>query len=759
MTQQKEPQIDDNYSMIDFKERLSPEKEQKPKINIQPPDPDKLVYYNQKPMNSPHFTDDDNSEDEGLSDYKVSGYHPVHVGEVLLERYIIMQKLGWGHFSTAWLALDTKYGTYVAIKIQKSAQQYIDAAYDEVEILQELEKHNFDKAWLHSLKRYYKDDPDKIADLNKMEHSQIVQLLNSFIYHGQNGRHFCMVFEIMGVTLLELIKRYNYKGIPLPFIRIITKQILIGLDFLHRMCNIIHTDLKPENILVCLTPEELKGIEETGTFEVKKKEKRKKKKAKKDEDACSVNDSVLSEKGKPTGKQLRKKRQKFKKKQIKKLEKMGLTPAEIEVKIKEIMDKKNEDYNREMDEEDVDIDNYDIDELIERPRIASVPKMNLHLFEGKPRNKDDDEEEVNFYDNNEDYFESNKPIYDINLQEYSKVLQKYSKEKNRILHDEEYRRNIIMRNNMLSKAKNEQEKISILKNLQEKFNRRGPEIESNIEVKICDMGNACWFTHHFSTEIQTRQYRSPEVILGINYNETADLWSLACIVFELATGDFLFEPRKGETFTKNDDHLAQFMELLGKMPKKFALSGLCSKRYFNKNGQLKRIKGLQYFPLKSVLIKKYHFKENEAQALSDFMMPMLEYYPEKRASAKQMLAHPWLTMPANFDTHMSDIEVEKMNMIENSRKNELKENNNDDNINKDRDVYSSDSDVCQADVEDNDKGPVFKREETDDDADDNPDKINIQNFNNSFAQYGQFVDLSALDRANPQFDKIMTGEM
>lgn len=34
-----------------------------------------------------------------------------------------------------------------------------------------------------------------------------------------------------------------------------------------------------------------------------------------------------------------------------------------------------------------------------------------------------------------------------------------------------------------------------------------------IRVKIADLGNACWFNHHFSTEIQTRQYRSPEVIL------------------------------------------------------------------------------------------------------------------------------------------------------------------------------------------------------------------------------------------------------
>ena len=125
--------------------------------NLSPVDANQIKYYNKFNMNSPQYTDSNNSEDEGLEDYKIDGYHPVHIGEILLERYVIMQKLGYGHFSTAWLALDSKYGNYVAIKIQKSEERYIWAAYDEVEILQELSKHNFDKEWIESLREYYKN--------------------------------------------------------------------------------------------------------------------------------------------------------------------------------------------------------------------------------------------------------------------------------------------------------------------------------------------------------------------------------------------------------------------------------------------------------------------------------------------------------------------------------------------------------------------------------------------------------------------------
>ena len=50
-----------------------------------------------------------------------------------------------------------------------------------------------------------------------------------------------------------------------------------------------------------------------------------------------------------------------------------------------------------------------------------------------------------------------------------------------------------------------------------------PRLRENLTVKIADLGNACWGKKHFSSVIQTRQYRSPEVILGIIYGFSADI--------------------------------------------------------------------------------------------------------------------------------------------------------------------------------------------------------------------------------------------
>lgn len=80
----------------------------------------------------------------------------------------------------------------------------------------------------------------------------------------------------------------------------------------------------------------------------------------------------------------------------------------------------------------------------------------------------------------------------------------------------------------------------------------GMEVFDNIIVKIADLGNACWMDGEYTHIIQTRQYRSPEVIVGCKWTNEADMWSFSCMIFELLTGEFLFDPRAGSKYNKDD---------------------------------------------------------------------------------------------------------------------------------------------------------------------------------------------------------------
>jgi serine/threonine protein kinase len=126
--------------------------------------------------------------------------------------------------------------------------------------------------------------------------------------------------------------------------------------------------------------------------------------------------------------------------------------------------------------------------------------------------------------------------------------------------------------------------------------------------------------------------------LGIDYDASTDMWSLACMIFELITGDFLFNPRPGDNHKKNDDHLALFMEMLGSMPKKFAQQGSMFDHYFMKNPKtgkvfFRRIHDLRPVKLRELLIYRYQFKQNEAEMFADFLMKILKWYPADRPSA------------------------------------------------------------------------------------------------------------------------------
>ena len=61
--------------------------------------------------------DNDDNDVEDLDDFNVNGYHPAHVGEILDSKYVILKKLGWGHFSTVWLAFKLSDKQLYALKI------------------------------------------------------------------------------------------------------------------------------------------------------------------------------------------------------------------------------------------------------------------------------------------------------------------------------------------------------------------------------------------------------------------------------------------------------------------------------------------------------------------------------------------------------------------------------------------------------------------------------------------------------------------
>eukprot|EP00569_Conticribra_weissflogii_P007842 CAMPEP_0171342918 /NCGR_PEP_ID=MMETSP0878-20121228/15707_1 /TAXON_ID=67004 /ORGANISM="Thalassiosira weissflogii, Strain CCMP1336" /LENGTH=1114 /DNA_ID=CAMNT_0011845721 /DNA_START=777 /DNA_END=4121 /DNA_ORIENTATION=- len=168
------------------------------------------------------------------------------------------------------------------------------------------------------------------------------------------------------------------------------------------------------------------------------------------------------------------------------------------------------------------------------------------------------------------------------------------------------------------------------------------EVLMRSRAVIVDLGNACWTHRHFSEDIQTRQYRAPEVLIGSKYDASADMWSLGCITFELLTGDLLFDPRAGEDYDRDEDHLAMFQELLGKMPKKLALAGKYSKNFFDKKGNLKNIKQLKFWPVEEVLHEKYHFATEDAEEVADFMTPCLDFDPSQRATGLECLRSEWL---------------------------------------------------------------------------------------------------------------------
>ncbi|XP_007892474.1 SRSF protein kinase 2 isoform X2 [Callorhinchus milii] len=616
----------------------------------------------------------DDEEQEDPSDYCKGGYHHVKIGDLFNGRYHVIRKLGWGHFSTVWLCWDIQGKRFVAMKVVKSAEHYTETALDEIKLLKSVRN----------------SDP---CDPNK---EMVVQLLDDFKISGVNGTHVCMVFEVLGHHLLKWIIKSNYQGLPISCVKSIIRQVLQGLDYLHSKCKIIHTDIKPENILLCVNEAYIRRLAAEATEWQKA--------GAPPPSGSAVSTAPQPKPVGKMSKNKKKKLKKKQKRQAELLEKRmqeieemergaGNTDKERGLEEDEddgVVENEQETQQASLEKEEENVDNApnekqdnDTPEEKEQEHLkdATTEKINIESItcnghvevgplpdqfnNGEEKEKDVNQNtsdykpeesykdgDVSFpcaYDmfngllengqnqsNQSNFSETCGPLITGMLESMTCNLNP-ADDGNKLDENEEPQQNRSREESVSSSGDNgKTDAASLLINPLDPMNAEG------IQVKIADLGNACWVHKHFTEDIQTRQYRSLEVLIGAGYSTPADIWSTACMAFELATGDYLFEPHSGEDYSRDEDHIALIIELLGKMPRKLILAGKYSKEFFTKKGELRHITKLKPWGLYEVLVEKYEWPQEEAATFSEFLLPMLELIPEKRATASECLRHPWI---------------------------------------------------------------------------------------------------------------------
>ncbi|KAK0387263.1 hypothetical protein NLU13_5576 [Sarocladium strictum] len=157
------------------------------------------------------------------------------------------------------------------------------------------------------------------------------------------------------------------------------------------------------------------------------------------------------------------------------------------------------------------------------------------------------------------------------------------------------------------------------------------------EIKVIDFGSSCFENEKVYTYIQSRFYRSPEVILGMTYGLPIDMWSVGCILAELYTGVPIF-PGENE-----QEQLACIMEVFGPPEKHLIEKSTRKKLFFDSMGKPRLTvssKGRRRRPSSKTLQQAIKCDD---EAFLDFLARCLRWDPDRRMKPEEAIRHEFIT--------------------------------------------------------------------------------------------------------------------
>jgi serine/threonine protein kinase len=141
----------------------------------------------------------------------------------------VQSLLGQGTFAQVFKCLNSQTGKFVAVKIVKAKPAYTRQAAIEIDVI---------RALTTSTSSSSNDGSSSNTDY-------MVDMVCYFMYKD----HLCLVFELLGMNLYEVLKKRQFRGLPLGVVQTMVRQAVLGARALGQK-SIVHCDLKPENILL-----------------------------------------------------------------------------------------------------------------------------------------------------------------------------------------------------------------------------------------------------------------------------------------------------------------------------------------------------------------------------------------------------------------------------------------------------------------------------------------------------------------------------